>query len=94
MLICPNADHTDGQLDITMVHSASRTRLIRLFPTVYKGTHVNLDAVTTARATSVDVESPGINAYADGDYACALPAEISAVRGALQILRSPNRLPG
>ncbi len=81
MLICPKADHTDGQLDITMVHSASRTRLIRLFPTVYKGTHVNLDQVTTARATSVDVESPGINAYADGDYACALPAQISAVPG-------------
>ena len=51
MLICPNADHADGQLDITMVHSASRTRLIRLFPTVYKGTHVDLDEVTTARAT-------------------------------------------
>jgi diacylglycerol kinase (ATP) len=90
MLICPNADHADGQLDITMVHSASRTRLIRLFPTVYKGTHVDLDEVTTARATSVDVESPGINAYADGDFACALPAEISAVPGALHILRRPS----
>ena len=77
-----------------MVHSASRTRLIRLFPTVYKGTHVDLDEVTTARARSVDVESPGINVYADGDYACALPAEISAVPGALQILRQPSRLPG
>ncbi|MGH3541801.1 MAG: diacylglycerol kinase [Mycobacterium sp.] len=94
MLICPDADHADGQLDITMVHSASRTRLIRLFPTVFKGTHVDLDEVTTARATSVDVESPGINAYADGDYACALPAEISAVRGALQILRPANPLHG
>jgi diacylglycerol kinase (ATP) len=89
MLICPNADHADGQLDITMVHSASRTRLIRLFPTVYQGSHVDLNAVTTARATSVDVESPGINAYADGDYACTLPAEISAVPGALHILRRP-----
>ena len=87
MLICPNADHADGQLDITMVHSASRSRLIRLFPTVYKGNHVDLDEVTTTRATSVDVESPGINAYADGEYACALPAEISAVPGALRILR-------
>ncbi len=93
MRICPNADYTDGQLDITMVHSASRSRLIRLFPTVYRGTHVDLDAVTTARATSIDVESAGINVYADGDFACALPAEISAVPGALQILR-PNRLPG
>ena len=50
MLICPDADHADGLLDITMVHSASRTRLIRLFPTVFKGTHVDLDEVTTARA--------------------------------------------
>jgi diacylglycerol kinase (ATP) len=93
MLICPNADATDGLLDITMVHSASRTRLIRLFPTVYKGSHIGLDEVTTARAKSVDVDSPGINAYADGEYACVLPAEISAVSGALRILR-PNRLPG
>ena len=87
MLICPTADHADGQLDITMVHSTSRVRLIRLFPTVFKGTHVDLDEVTTARARSIYVECPGIKAYADGDYACALPAEISAVPGALHILR-------
>jgi diacylglycerol kinase (ATP) len=87
MLVCPNADPTDGKLDITMVHSASRTRLIRLFPTVYKGTHVGLDEVTTARVTTVDVESPGINAYADGEFACLLPAHISAVPGALHVLR-------
>ena len=50
MLICPNADPTDGLLDATMVASASRTKLIRLFPTVFKGTHVDLDEVRTARA--------------------------------------------
>ncbi|WP_343600792.1 diacylglycerol kinase [Mycobacterium sp.] len=94
MLVCPNANHADGLLDITMVHSASRSRLIRLFPTVYKGTHVGLDDVTTARASSIDVDSPGINAYADGEFACALPAEISAVPGALQVLRPANPLPG
>jgi diacylglycerol kinase (ATP) len=86
MLICPGADHSDGQLDITMVHATSRTRLIRLFPTVFKGTHVDLDRVTTNRARSVSVDSPGINAYADGEYACALPVEVSAVPGALKIL--------
>ncbi len=85
MLICPNADHGDGLLDITMVHTASRTKLIRLFPTVFKGTHVDLDDVTTDRARTVTVESPGINAYADGDFACALPVEISAVPAALKI---------
>jgi diacylglycerol kinase (ATP) len=87
MLICPDADHTDGQLDITMVRATSRIRLIRLFPTVFKGTHTELDGVKTARARSVSVDSPGINAYADGEYACPLPVEVSVVPAALNILR-------
>lgn len=91
MLICPGADPTDGMLDITMVKSGSRMELIRLFPTVFKGTHVNLDQVSTARARTITVESPGITAYADGDYVCPLPAEISAVPGALEILVPRDR---
>jgi diacylglycerol kinase (ATP) len=90
MKITPNADHSDGLLDITMVHSASRTRLIRLFPTVFRGTHIDLDEVTTERAATIHVESPGINAYADGEFACPLPAEVSAVPGALRILVPAN----
>jgi diacylglycerol kinase (ATP) len=87
MKICPGADPQDGLLDTTMVASASRTKLIRLFPTVFKGTHVDLDEVRTARATTITVDSPGINAYADGEYVCPLPVEVSAVAGALRILR-------
>ncbi|OBG12162.1 diacylglycerol kinase [Mycolicibacterium celeriflavum] len=89
MRICPDADPTDGQLDVTMVASASRTRLIRLFPTVFKGTHVDLDEVRTARAKSIAVDSPGINAYADGELVCPLPVEVTAVPGALKILAPP-----
>ena len=87
MLICPDADPRDGLLDATMVASASRTKLIRLFPTVFKGTHVDLDEVRTRRATTITVECAGINAYADGEYVCPLPVEISAVPKALRILR-------
>ncbi|OBB73190.1 diacylglycerol kinase [Mycobacterium sp. 852014-52144_SCH5372336] len=90
MRICPGADPTDGLLDVTMVGSASRSRLIRLFPTVFKGTHVDLDEVSTARAKTITVDSPGINAYADGEYMCPLPVEVSAVPGALKIL-TPRR---
>jgi diacylglycerol kinase (ATP) len=86
MLICPNADPADGKLDITMVRSASRTRLIRLFPTIFRGTHVDLDEVSTERARTITVDSPGINAYADGEWAMPLPVEVSAVPGALKIL--------
>ncbi len=86
MLICPGADPTDGMLDVTMVASASRTKLIRLFPTVFKGTHVHLDEVTTRRARTIEVDCPGITAYADGEYVCPLPVTVSAVPGALNIL--------
>ena len=89
MQICPGADHSDGLLDITMVASGSRLKLIRLFPTVFKGTHIELDEVSTARARTVTVDSPGINAYADGDFVGPLPAEISAVSGAVQIFVRP-----
>ncbi len=89
MQICPTADHSDGLLDITMVAAGSRFNLIRLFPTVFKGTHVDLDEVTTARARTVTVACPGINAYADGDFVGPLPAEISAVPEAVNIFIRP-----
>ena len=92
MLICPDADPSDGMLDVTMVASASRTRLIRLFPRLFTGKHVHRDEVQTARAQTITVDSPGIAAYADGEYVCPLPVEVSAVPGALKILR-PSQLP-
>ncbi|ULN54506.2 diacylglycerol kinase [Mycolicibacillus parakoreensis] len=87
MRICPHADHGDGLLDITMVRAGSRLRLLRLFPTVFTGAHVDLEEVSTARARTVRVDCPGINAYADGDYVAPLPVTVTAVPGALQILR-------
>ncbi len=90
MLVCPDADPSDGLLDVTMVASASRTRLIRLFPRLFTGKHVHLDEVQTARAQTITVDSPGITAYADGEYVCTLPVEVSAVPGALKVLR-PNQ---
>lgn len=87
MRICPDADPSDGLLDVTMVASASRAKLIRLFPTVFKGTHVDLDEVRTERAQVITVDSPGINAYADGEYVGPLPVEVSAVPRALRVLR-------
>ncbi len=86
MLICPGADPHDGLLDVTMAASASRTKLIRLFPTVFKGTHVNRDEVKTVRARSITIDCPGINAYADGEFMCPLPVTVSAAPVALRVL--------
>jgi diacylglycerol kinase (ATP) len=86
MLVCPGADPTDGLLDVTVVRAMSRRRVLRFFPTIFKGTHVERDEVETYRTSRIRVESPGIKAYADGEYAAPLPVTVSAVPGALRIL--------
>ncbi|MFC9790774.1 diacylglycerol kinase [Rhodococcus sp. NPDC127528] len=86
MLITPNAEVTDGLLDITVVSAGSRLRLVRLFPTVYKGTHVELDEVQTFRSRRVRLEAAGITAYADGERTAPLPIDIEAVAGAGRVI--------
>lgn len=86
MQICPNADKTDGMLDLTVVGYGNRLRLVRMFPRVFKGTHVDLPEVQTFRSRKVVLRSEGITAYADGDKVGPLPITIEAVPEALRIL--------
>ena len=87
MLICPGADPTDGLLDVTMVISASRTRLVRLFPTVFKGTHVDLDTVTHAARRDGRGGVPGYQRVRRRRIRLSAAREESArCRGALRVL--------
>lgn len=86
MLICPGADPADGLLDLTMVHAMSRRRVARFFPTVYRGTHVRFPEVETHRAASVHIESPGMTAYADGEYIGPLPIRLTVAPAALSVI--------
>jgi hypothetical protein len=48
---------------------------------------VDLDEMRAARGKTITVDSPGINAYADGEYVCPLPVTVTAVPWALKVLR-------
>lgn len=86
MLIAPDASLTDGMVDVVVVAPGSRVKLVRLFPTVYKGTHVNLDEVQVFRSRTVRLEASDIVAYADGERIGPLPVDIETVRGAGRVL--------
>ena len=88
MRICPDADPTDGLLDVTVVGPISRTTLVRVKPRIYAGTHVTHPAVSTYRAASVKIEAEGIIGYADGERVAALPMRVDCVPGALRVLRA------
>jgi diacylglycerol kinase (ATP) len=85
MKVCPDADLHDGLLDVTVLGPISKPEFLRVFPTVYKGTHVNHPAVTVRRARSVALSSDGVTAYADGERVSVLPVHCEAVPSALHV---------
>jgi len=88
--ICPAADAADGLLDVTVIRPAGRLKLLRLLPTVYKGTHLARPEVETYRGRSIRLDAHGITAYADGDPIAALPATVEVVPRALRVLVPPE----
>jgi diacylglycerol kinase (ATP) len=87
MRICPDADPTDGLLDVVVAGPIGRLTLVRVKPRIYSGTHVAHPAVSSYRARTIELAADGITAYADGERAVALPLTVEAVPGALQLLR-------
>ncbi|MDH6448710.1 diacylglycerol kinase (ATP) [Streptomyces sp. SAI-119] len=86
MRICPGADLTDGLFDLTVVGDCSRTTLLRVFPSVYRGTHVDHPKVTVVRAAKVEISAAGVTGYADGEPLGALPLTARCVRGAVSVV--------
>ncbi|AZM63222.1 MULTISPECIES: diacylglycerol kinase [unclassified Streptomyces] len=86
MRICPGADLTDGLFDITVVGECSRATLLRVFPRVYRGTHVDHPAITVLRAATVELAADRVTGYADGEPVGPLPLTARCVPGALRVV--------
>ena len=86
MRIAPDADLSDGMLDLFIVERMSRLRFLRMFPKVFRGEHTDLPEVTLLRAASVRIEADGIVAYADGERIGPLPIDVTVAPGALRVL--------
>ncbi|MGD0791226.1 MAG: diacylglycerol kinase family protein [Terriglobales bacterium] len=91
MRIAPEADFADGKLDICRINKLSPFKLLSMFPSVYFGRHLLLPEVECSRAERVQVqtETP-LEIYADGEFVCETPAEISVAAGALRVICSPR----
>ncbi|HVU91829.1 MAG TPA: diacylglycerol kinase [Jatrophihabitans sp.] len=76
MRIAPDADPTDGLLDVTIGGAGTRRQVLRLLPSVYRGTHVRHPRVEVVRTRSLRIEADGITAYADGEYLGPLPVDV------------------
>lgn len=86
MMIAPDARLDDGLLDLVLVRPMGRLAFLRVFPRVFRGSHVTLPAVRIRRCRSVEIHAAELVAYADGERIGPLPLRVEVLPGALQVL--------
>jgi diacylglycerol kinase (ATP) len=85
--IAPHAQLEDGKLDICVVGNMSKARLLRLFPSVYSGRHLGIPEVEYFQAERLRLETEWpTDVYADGEYVCRTPVDVSVQRAALRVI--------
>jgi diacylglycerol kinase (ATP) len=90
MKVAPGAVLDDGQLHVTVLRKVGTVEFLRVFPRVYKGTHVSHRAVDVYVGREVTLEAPGAIAYADGERIGPLPITATCVPKALRVLVPPE----
>ncbi len=84
--LCEGASMDDGLLDVVVINPLSKFKLLRVFPKLYRGTHVTLPEFERHRVREVTLSSPGIVAYGDGERLGPLPMTTTVRPGALRML--------
>jgi diacylglycerol kinase (ATP) len=85
MKVTPEASLVDGLVDVLLLKPLGRLEFLRIYPRVFKGTHVTDRRVIIARGASVRVDARGVIAYADGERMGPLPVEVRVAPLALQV---------
>jgi YegS/Rv2252/BmrU family lipid kinase len=91
MFIAPDAELDDGELDIVVVTEVGKLRFLGNLPKVFKGTHVEQDAVRVFRAPRIELSaSRPFPVYADGEHLTELPVSVRLLPQALSVVVPPR----
>jgi len=86
MKIAPEADPTDGLLDVVIIKALSSPGLLLRLPLVYLGWHTHLGVVEIHRARELTVDTEDrLLIEADGELVGMAPATVRVVPQALQV---------
>ena len=87
MRIAPDAELDDKLLDVVVFGDMSKFEILKEFPTIYKGTHINHPKVSVKKAANVSIESAKpMLVYADGELLGECPATFRVVPAALSLV--------
>lgn len=86
MAICPDADPADGLLDVGVVGGVGRAQLLRFFPQVFRGAHVDHPDFHAFRGVQVAVAADDdVEVWADGERLGRAPLTFTVEPGALRV---------
>ena len=91
MNVAPDAELSDGKLDVVVIGDAPKLRFLLDLPKVFKGTHVEQRRSREWQTTSIEIRaSKPLVVYADGDPLTELPATVRVLPSALSIIVPGN----
>ncbi len=85
-LIAPKAEINDGKLDLIILNRLSRINLLKIFPMIFDGSHINTKFVDYVQAKSIKLETKVPKVLSpDGEIYGKFPVEISCVSAGIQV---------
>lgn len=80
-LMAPEAETDDGLLDVTLLNKISRRGLLKIFPTIFDGSHVHQEKVEVFKAKKIKVETniPKV-LTPDGEVLGSTPIEVDCLK--------------
>ena len=86
MMMAPAADVADGLADLIRVEPMGRLNIIRTFPRIYNGSHLQHPAVSARATPRIDFEiEEAIEVMVDGEVLTIVPRSIEVLPRALQV---------
>lgn len=87
MFAAPDADLSDGLLDVLIIGDLTKPDLLRSLPRVYKGSHLTHPKVTIKKAREIEIRSAEpVLVQADGELLGKLPARFYVLPAALNVI--------
>ncbi len=87
--MCHGARIDDGYLDVVIIKPISKLELIKVYPRLFRGTHVTHRAYEHHSVKSVRIAAEGVVAYADGERLGPLPVTVEVVPAAVTVFAPP-----
>lgn len=85
-LMAPDAKIDDGFLDVILLNAVNRRRLLKLFPTIFNGTHINFSEVENIKARSIKIKTAEPKVLTpDGELMGSSPLTVNCLKHAIRV---------